>query len=107
MPGMRLLAARPAPQCNPCVGAAPMQARLSLIAAACAVFALAPCSPLAAHDGKEHGKAAKHHAHKEKAGSLTIEAPWARATPAGAKVGGGYLKITNTGNAPDRLVGGS
>ena len=41
------------------------------------------------------------------AGSLKISAPWARATPKGASVGGGYMKITNTGNAPDRLVGGS
>jgi periplasmic copper chaperone A len=42
-----------------------------------------------------------------KAGALTIEQPWSRATPGGAKVGGGYLRITNTGTAPDRLVGGS
>jgi periplasmic copper chaperone A len=42
-----------------------------------------------------------------KVGSLVIEAPWARATPAGARVGGGYVKITNTGQQPDRLVGGS
>ncbi|MGH6665147.1 MAG: copper chaperone PCu(A)C [Pseudolabrys sp.] len=41
------------------------------------------------------------------AGSLKISAPWARATPKGASVGGGYLKITNTGTAPDRLIGGS
>src|ERR1700674_5495576 len=40
-------------------------------------------------------------------GSLKISAPWARATPKGASIGGGYMKITNTGNAPDRLVGGS
>jgi periplasmic copper chaperone A len=40
-------------------------------------------------------------------GSLKISAPWARATPKGASVGGGYMKITNTGTAPDRLVGGS
>jgi uncharacterized protein YcnI len=39
-------------------------------------------------------------------GPLVIEAPWARATPVGAKVGGAYLKITNTGSTPDRLVGG-
>ena len=39
--------------------------------------------------------------------SLKITAPWARATPKGASVGGGYMKITNTGTAPDRLVGGS
>jgi copper(I)-binding protein len=42
-----------------------------------------------------------------RAGSIAIEAPWSRATPGGAKVAGGYMKITNTGNAPDRLVGGS
>lgn len=42
-----------------------------------------------------------------KAGSLTIEAPWSRATPSGAKVAGGYLKITNTGAETDRLTGGS
>ena len=40
-------------------------------------------------------------------GSLKISTPWARATPKGASVGGGYMKITNTGTAPDRLVGGS
>ncbi len=40
-------------------------------------------------------------------GALTIEAAWTRATPQGARVGGGYMTITNTGNAPDRLVGGS
>ncbi|HWB44441.1 MAG TPA: copper chaperone PCu(A)C [Hyphomicrobiaceae bacterium] len=40
-------------------------------------------------------------------GALVIEQPWARATPGGAAVGGGYLKITNTGREPDRLVGGS
>jgi copper(I)-binding protein len=42
-----------------------------------------------------------------KVGSLVIEAPWARATPGGAKVAGGYLKITNTGKEPDRLTGGT
>jgi periplasmic copper chaperone A len=42
-----------------------------------------------------------------KAGSLTIEAPWARATPGGAQVAGGFMKITNSGTAPDRLVGGT
>jgi copper(I)-binding protein len=42
-----------------------------------------------------------------KVGSLQISAPWARATPKGAAVGGGYLRITNTGTAPDRLIGGS
>jgi periplasmic copper chaperone A len=42
-----------------------------------------------------------------KVGALVITAPWARATPKGAPVGGGYLTITNNGTEPDRLVGGS
>jgi len=41
------------------------------------------------------------------AGDLKIFAPWARATPKGASVGGGYLSITNSGDSSDRLVGGS
>ena len=40
-------------------------------------------------------------------GSLKISAPWARATPKGASIGGGYMTVTNTGATPDRLVGGS
>jgi len=40
-----------------------------------------------------------------KAGSLEIVTPWLRATPGGAKVGGGYLSITNKGSDPDRLTG--
>lgn len=40
-------------------------------------------------------------------GALKITAPWARATPKGASIGGGYMKIANTGSASDRLVGGS
>lgn len=39
------------------------------------------------------------------AGSLRIETPWMRATPGGAKVAGGYVRITNTGPQPDRLIG--
>ena len=42
-----------------------------------------------------------------KAGDLTIEKPWARATPKGAEVGAGYLVIRNDGASPDRLTGGS
>jgi copper(I)-binding protein len=47
------------------------------------------------------------HAADVMAGTLKISAPWARATPKGASVGGGYMTITNTGTAPDRLTGGS
>ena len=46
-------------------------------------------------------------AHDYILGSLKIAHPWARATPKGAKVAGGYLKITNTGTTADRLVGGT
>jgi copper(I)-binding protein len=46
-------------------------------------------------------------AQEQKVGDLQISAPWARATPKGAQIGGGYLKITNTGTVPDRLLGGS
>jgi periplasmic copper chaperone A len=42
-----------------------------------------------------------------KAGDLVISWAWSRATPSGAKVGGGYLTIENKGSAPDRLIGGS
>lgn len=40
----------------------------------------------------------------QKVGALTLETPWARATPGGAKVAGGFLKITNTGTTPDKLI---
>ena len=45
-------------------------------------------------------------AHDYTVGSLKIDHPWARATPKGASVGGGYMKITNSGATPDRLVSG-
>jgi copper(I)-binding protein len=38
-------------------------------------------------------------------GPMKVDQPWARATPGGAKVGGGYLTITNTGTTPDRFLG--
>src|SRR5262249_41063418 len=42
-----------------------------------------------------------------KVGHLIIESPWIRATPAGARVAGGYVKIINSGQTSDRLIGGS
>ena len=42
-----------------------------------------------------------------KAADITVAGPWTRATPGGAKVAGGYLKITNSGPTADRLTGGS
>ena len=46
-------------------------------------------------------------AHEYNIGSLHIGHPWSRATPKGATIGAGYLKITNNGTTPDRLLGGS
>lgn len=43
-------------------------------------------------------------AHEVKVGSLLLTQLWARATPAGAKVGAAYLTIENNGPVPDRLV---
>jgi hypothetical protein len=46
-------------------------------------------------------------AHEYKAGSIEIKHPWARATPKGAAVAAGYMKLINTGKEPDRLIGGT
>jgi periplasmic copper chaperone A len=51
--------------------------------------------------------AAPARAEEVKAGDLAITQAWSRATPGGARVGGGYLTIENKGSAPDRLIGGS
>jgi periplasmic copper chaperone A len=51
--------------------------------------------------------AAPARAEEVKAGDLVISQAWSRATPGGAKIGGGYLTIENKGSAPDRLVGGT
>ncbi|KTT92292.1 hypothetical protein NS44R_14720, partial [Mammaliicoccus sciuri] len=58
-----------------------------------AIFALALIAPAAAEDVK--------------AGDLVITQAWTRATPNGAKIGGGYLTIENKGTTPDRLVSGT
>lgn len=44
------------------------------------------------------------HAHDYRVGDLAIAHPWSRATPPGARVGGGYFAIDNRGSASDRLV---
>ena len=63
------------------------------LAALAAIFALVMVAPASAEDVK--------------AGDLVISQTWTRATPNGAKIGGGYLTIENKGSTPDRLVGGS
>jgi copper(I)-binding protein len=44
-------------------------------------------------------------AHDYRVGSLHIDHPWSVATPKGAQVGVGYMKITNEGIQADRLIG--
>ena len=46
-------------------------------------------------------------AQQVKAGDLVLDHAWAKATPAGAKVGGGFLTIENKGPTPDKLMGAS
>jgi hypothetical protein len=36
---------------------------------------------------------------------ITVEEPWARATPGGAKTGAAYMTLINKGGAADRLLG--
>ena len=45
--------------------------------------------------------------HAQSSGSISIEKPFSRATPGGAKVGAGYMTITNKGATADRLVSAS
>src|SRR6185312_12977990 len=49
--------------------------------------------------------AASARAEDVKAGDLVITQGWTRATPGGAKTGGGFLTIENKGSSPDKLVG--
>jgi periplasmic copper chaperone A len=44
------------------------------------------------------------HAHSHEKGEVQVRHPWSRATPAGAKVGVGYMEIRNNGKLPDRLL---
>ena len=42
-----------------------------------------------------------------RAGEVSVQTPWLRATPGGAKVAGGYVTLVNSGSVGDRLVGAS
>lgn len=53
------------------------------------------------------GIAGQARAQTPSASTITIEQPWARATPAGTKTGAAYLTIINHGSAADRLVSAS
>ncbi len=46
-------------------------------------------------------------AHSYQVGTIDIGHPYARSTAAGQPTGGGYLSLTNKGDAPDRLLSAS
>lgn len=82
-----------------------------LAALGAAVFAMAASAASAQHaQHVQHGAQRPAQAptgQRAQVGDLVIEAPWTRATPSGARVAGGYMRITNRGSQPDRLTGGS
>jgi len=58
------------------------------------------------HSKMDHGQAAAPAGNDTyKIGDLVVVSPWTRATPGGAKIAGGYLKVTNNGTSADRLIG--
>ena len=69
-----------------------MKALKIAIAAACSLMLLSVQTVMAQH---------------VMAGDIKITSPWARATPGGAKVAGGFVTLENTGKDSDRLIGGS
>ena len=46
-------------------------------------------------------------AQSQTTGSISIDRPWARATPAGTKTGAAYVTLSNHGKTADRLIGAS
>jgi uncharacterized protein YcnI/copper(I)-binding protein len=56
-------------------------------------------------DHSQMGSSAQSGSDTFKVGDLIVASPWTRATPGGAKIAGGYLKVTNNGKSADRLVG--
>ncbi len=71
-----------------------------------ALLAAAAITPAAAQHGPDVHAAAGQQtvSSKDPSGS---KSSWARATPPGAKVGGVFVTLINTGDAPDRLVSAS
>lgn len=84
-------------------------ARRRLIAIAFIATAATSVPAFAQHTGHNAAPAAAPAAASApvKAGDLVISAAYTRQPPDGARVAGGFLKITNNGKASDRLVGGS
>jgi periplasmic copper chaperone A len=65
--------------------------------------AAAPAS--AQHSPDVHAAADQEHSQEQ--GPLRIESAWARATASGAKVGGAFVTLVNSGETADRLVSAS
>ncbi len=86
-------------------------ARFSSLAAAGMLFTAMTGGALAQHSHGQPASAATSpvaiKAGDIKVGDIVITAPWTRATPGGAKVAGGFMRLTNTGKTADRLIGGS
>lgn len=59
------------------------------------------------HSKMDHGQPTAASAGNDtyKIGDIVVVSPWTRATPGGAKIAGGYLKVTNNGATADRLTG--
>lgn len=70
--------------------------KTGILALAAVLLSLAPA---AADDPKPGGRAT--------IGAIVVEGAWVRGAPPGAPVAAGYLTVTNTGEAAERLVGGS
>ena len=82
------------------VGAAIALPMAMLLGALVLTFSLSAAPTLAANSEAGSGPAVS-------IGSIMVERGWTRQVPPGARAGGGYASIVNTGNEPDRLLGGS
>jgi copper(I)-binding protein len=72
-----------------------------MIAAALLILGAGILGTAAAGDG--HGPEAG----QATVGDIKITNAWTRASPGNVRTGAGYLVISNTGDAPDTLIGGS
>jgi periplasmic copper chaperone A len=68
------------------------------------IIALLTSMPIALAPSLMHSAIAQGMSGMFKVGDLVIETPWIRATPRGAAVAGGYMKVTNNGKEADRLI---
>src|SRR5689334_7866442 len=72
-----------------------------------ALLVSASISPVAAqHDHDIHAAVGQQTVGQSQ-GPVRVEGAWARATPPGAKVGGAFVTLINTGDAADRFVSAS